>query len=82
MTIPAGEGPPWIDERHLMHAGLLAGTLLAAGVSAQPVYDTDHHVTPILHIEKDGFAWAVIVMPEDSTTGTKPEPEAKPVDGT
>ena len=77
--IPAGEGPPWVNERHMMHAGLLAGTLLGKGLEARPVYDADGVVTPILNIrDKSGYEWAVIVMPEGSTTDKKPEA----VDGT
>ena len=83
--IPAGEGPPWIDEKHMMHAGMLAGTLLNHGLEARPVYDADGLVTPIINIrDKSGYEWAVIVMPEGSTTDKKPEPkvETKPDDGT
>ena len=70
-------GPPWVDEQHMMHAGLLAGTLLGHGLSARPVHDQDGVVTPILHIEDEsGYGWAVIVMPRDSTTGVQPRPVA------
>lgn len=62
-----GEGPPWIDERHVLHAGLLAGTLLSAGLRVQPVQDDDGNYTPVLVIEADEQVWSVIIMPEGST---------------
>ena len=64
-----GGGPPWVDTKHMMHAGGLAGVLLGHGLSALPVHDAEGVVTPIIRIsDNEGNAWSVIVMPEGSTS--------------
>jgi hypothetical protein len=63
-----GGGPPWIDDHHTFHAGLLVGTLFKHGLKVQPVHDRNGVVTPILNITDDeGYSWSVIIMPAGST---------------
>jgi hypothetical protein len=43
--------PNFVDDNHALHAGMLIGTLMKAGVSAKPTIDDKGNYTPMVAIE-------------------------------